>query len=1799
MKKMIPTICIFIALILTVCVACAFWAASPATDSGHELKSLWNRYDKACENDLPEKACQILGDIRKQAKSRRLVYDYYDAVNLYPSVASSRNWKLRDSLERVKEQELREFDEPVLLYVAGLIPSDGDEMAEFLDRYGKRLENGSHKIFWSSRPADYKGLALAGFYRNDREYLLTDLFFDSALRRCNAPAYNALKSLFSEGPGFRYPFNALAEYWESVIYNYKSATDEEAWLKDYVSRYAGKAVTAIAENRLLQLHRNELEKKGEATSEQYRALRAEAERIVRLQKSFSGPEAALLEDEVYAENLIAELDTKSIDLSLDGDSLRVMTRNLGEVEVKICSDADGKNFLHSTKLVNPEKSYYRRDTLLWNLPALSDGNYHFFASSGRTESSARLTRYSIAAQLIGGAGQMYLYLADRETGKPVDCADIEIVSAEKTVARQENVRFDGLTPLPTALMTALDESGSAKYLRCSLNDNGILRRSDDIYIYRHTSQSESPEPEVNAQILLDKSAFQPGESVHFKTILYSDLGDGRMKTASAGTGVRMVLSDASGKTVASRELETNGFGSVAGAFELPEAGYRNGNWRLTAYSNERSVNSEFFVVDEYELPAFTLQFERDRKIWLPGDVVPVRGKLSSYAGNSLSDASVGYEVYVSGTRTASGSLEIGQDGSFEIPVSTSRDGFSYSIKVKVTDSAGQTLEFSTRRTVSDDFSLEITCPDSQQAEGRLNMGSGTVAGRRGLPYGISTVILKDGRITPAFSLKDADAEYVVPENGYDYSVSRILPDGSLGKPVLSGRVAAGAEAPELSLRGQPSGIYRLAASCPLERRGSGAVSGRGAVESALNVVLTSEDDRSLDVPVESLFKVYDSESDIKLQLGSGNGAVWATVAVFGTDSRMLYSSLVRLDGIAGLEGSLTMISVPFKAEWPAKVLLKAGYFRRGGFYSYEHEYERSSGDTGKVLSISSFTDECRPDSEYSVRISSEKATEILASVFDKSTEDLSPNVWSTVSPRRPSIELFSRSDSGENSFYSTSRRYYSPVGNSRGLNRNAGLSLASVSLADTDAAEESVMFAESKAFEGNATGVDTSADAVVALRSDFRTVLAFEPFIRTGSDGSAELRFRTSDKLSTYIISLYAHDRDFRNAAARESFVVKMPVSVTLHEPALLYSSDEYRLAASLSNNTRKDVSGMLTAYFYDAGTDGDLSGRTPLLVQSAPVSLKALEAGSVRFSIQAGDARKMASWNAAAGKATLSVKLVFRSTDDTGTSYSDALLSSIDILPDAQTLTESHSAIYRHGMDKDALLRSLEESFVNTSHFGAVHSERNISEMLDEVLAAGADPETDNVLDLVRTLYVRAMSGNGETAPLLVKVLACRTSSGGFGWFAGMKASPLITAVVTEHLAILRDSGKLQLDRSVLEDAVRYMDKAYFGAEGYWFSRISVAQYVYLRSLFPDIALNNSEIRSAIGGRQYSERLKEIKNYLAPKAKNDALNGQIFAKARRASAILNFREASSDGFIASVTGRLVRKRMYRVLDRSIASLKEYAVSHKSGGIYYPNAVMPFRGLLENEAYAHSLICDLMWKTDSCTDGGDGEAARIADGIRLWLMLQKETQQWESTPSFVNAVNSVRAGSPELLETSVIVLSKTYRKPFREIGASGNGMSIEKEFWVLRAEDSRREGATVDDKTMKEERLEAGTILSVGDRIIVRYRIWSGENRSFVRLSAPYNACLRPEDQLSGYSGRNWARFFPSAQIAPQGYREVRSSKISYYFDVYPEENSVIEDSFYVSQAGVFTVPVAEIECLYAPHYRANSAYTSPLVTKW
>ena len=872
------------------------------------------------------------------------------------------------------------------------------------------------------------------------------------------------------------------------------------------------------------------------------------------------------------------------------------------------------------------------------------------------------------------------------------------------------------------------------------------------------------------------------------------------------------------------------------------------------------------------------------------------------------------------------------------------------------------------------------------------------------------------------------------------------------------------------------------------------------------------------------------------------------------------------------------------------------YFRDGARCLFNQEFRRERKTLELPLTFSSFTDKALPGTTYSLTLKSDSGVEAVATVFDKSTEVISANDWTTVRLTWTGAEdvYISSSTGGVRGRMSYDDVMF--VGSKpknvrvRGLGRsNAAAKVAPMAdSADGVVLEEEAVSSMMMAKSGSMDNEDVQE---VPVRSDFSSTLAFEPFLRSDDDGNIFLKFKTSDKLSTFVVQVWAHTREMLNACVRKEMVVTVPVKVSVAEPKYLYKGDKFVLHATVSNGSGKDVTGVAALQAYSSK---DYEGTKPFASLSKKVTVPAGGSVEVAFDVAPKEYDE------------LGFKVVFA---DDGKTFSDGVFVSLPVYDAKQTLTESHSAVLLAGADKAALIKHLETEFTGTTSKGAEVKEIDIRQMILDAVPSKVEPNGKDVLSLTEALYVRRVAASlGAKVEaempdevLVEKVKACLNADGGFGWFEGMRSSPVVTAVVLERLAKMRDSG-FDFGGIDLTGSVKWLDRNQFlrgNAIPRWCDWLSMEQYAFVRSLYSSVPFDVSP-QTKNDKSEYARNFKEFKNlikdYLVPSSKDGrGLDGRLLAKTRRIKTLANLVSNEGGLVLASAWGLKfsAESKMNQSIAADVQSLLEYAVQHPDGGWYYPNAVMPFRGLLESEAYAHSMLCDLLSSPVAesvVVTSTEATTKQIAGGIRLWLMLRKETQKWDGDPAFVDALNSVLTGPADILATKVVSLTKTYSVPFSKVKAAGNGFTVERHFY--------KEVKGEDGKTGRLE-IFPGMKVSVSDKITAEYQIWNQENRSFVKLTAPREAAFRPVNQLSGVYGW-WLRPLSVNgiwSVTPQGYRDVKTDRTEYWFDVYPEEKTTVTEDFFITQEGIFMAPVVTIESLYAPHYRANGPFFGTLKT--
>lgn len=1704
------------------------------------LEVLWAEYDKATQQDRIQKRAGLLEEIKVKALEERADWDYYRACRDYVNVRSRRDWKQRDTLQKQMRSEILAYDEPLLIYLMDRETAGPEELLESVAKMKDRLVEGRNEDVYAAR-GNILNPAVVPLTGDDYEYVLWDMFnrccygyWNSAVKENVYAMLTGLLDNSSVKAG-------IAEYF--YVTKIAPESDRRQNLESLARKYDGQALALLPEYSLLEMEFNENRKKG--TSDYFLGLKKRLESYEHERKSYrSGVERLLVGDFAGFETMLDVLQAKSVLVTVKNGEVRLALSNLDKLRVKITRNEDK---IFETLLENPVGSFYALDTLALDLPSLDDGEYSIICYDGKDQiGRCHYPKYtlSVASRVNDeGAG---VYVADYLSGRPLDKVDMTLYKGDRKVVEASGVVLDGFTPLPQEMVSRLRGDASGHYLVCStVGGDGMLRRSQEMYLSAERNFDVKEGTDRCAAVMLDRAAFNPGETVEYKAVLYECLSDGTVMVMPAGQKVTVRLRDRSLDVLAEKELKTNEFGSVAGEFVL-DGIRRNGYHSISVHFGDKLVGFAELTVDEFVLPTFDVAFEKSEKVFLPGDIIEVKGKVNSYSGHSLTSAAMTAKVTIGERMVKEETLAIGTDGSFGIEFLDAPDGdYAYSpykIEVKVTDLTGETLSFFHYQYVMRQPSLSVELENHAYGSFRL-AGENHNAGK----------LLSDETARISFGVSyPGGGDGSLPYIPLKYS---LMKDGSA---VLEGEIMSGDTA-DVDFSGLASGLYKLVAEVVLVNARGEKIEGK----KELVIVKVRDDDRKVDGDFENIFRVAD-ENVPELQIGAGCGPVWAVVELYGDKGQMLKSEMLYLE-----KGEMTMLRYDYKAEYPDALVMNVLYFRDSKCHTYSHTWKRQMKADALPLEFVRFQDLSAPGASCSVVLKTRPGLEVLASVFDVSTEQIRRNYWPKIYGRQIYVSYVSMNGiAGMNGVeYS---ELMGGVFGSAVLDENVVVAYGS---------KRSMRAARSKAdMTGSVDFAEVEAEsAEVVVRDDFSTSLAFEPFLYPSEDGTVKLDFTASDKISTFVVSVFAHDKYMNNNVIRREMLVTLPVKVSVVQPQYLYEGDRYVLKTSLSNNSGADVKGVVRCV-------------SSVATDELEVTVPAGGAVSVPFEITAPE-----------GAGNLDFRVVFE-----GDGVSDGVLVTVPVYPPSQVLAEAHSAVLLHGMSEEAVLRSLRERFVNGSPAGAEYSAVSVMDMLREALPLTVEAKGKDVISQSEAMYVNLLAAglqSSEGKPVreyvdaamkaAAKMLAAANSDGGFAWFEGMKSSPVVTAVVLERFAGLRDRKLLNMvseefgedaldafDDAVVS-AVRYMDSVYF-SDPYrplWYGCVSLWQYLNVRSMYVGVPFDEAAARKALGTKGYNEFKKTVRAYLVPKKGERWSDGAVLSKVRMIRVIDALGTSEQGMALAKAWGISSFRKLRKSLSVELESLKEYAVEHPSGGIYYPNAVLPWRGLLESEAYAHGMICDLFSSLAS-EEGIYGDLARMADGIRLWIMLQKETQSWTDDPGFVEAMASVYDASDAVKDTKVIILKKQWLKPFEEVKASGNGFKVS----VAYFRELPGENGNMDRVELRE-----GEHLSVGDKVIAVYSLWSGENRSFVRLSVPRPACFRPQNQLSGWNG-GWLRplSYGFYSISPYAYREVKTDRTLYWIDVFPEDDSVIEEELFVTQEGVFSSPAAEFESLYAPHYRAN-----------
>lgn len=370
----------------------------------------------------------------------------------------------------------------------------------------------------------------------------------------------------------------------------------------------------------------------------------------------------------------------------------------------------------------PHTGDHQQHAVEIKIAGLPQGDYYIVFSSGK---DFNISRNAISASHFTVSDLTYFkdgnrfFVRDLHSGKPVVSADVTIYTNNYQESLFGNKRFKTLQ-LHSRVKT--DRNGSFSIakptnsynnyvLEIQSNKKTLIAETEEMNLYRYPALlNKNPKKQVEYEqenkrmfFFTNRAVYRPGQQLQFKGIAVTkDYNTQKSKLINSGAPVMVRLRNANHQAVDSVSCSLNEFGSITGAFRLPETGL-TGRWYIEAGGFNGSRFS--FRIEEYKRPDLTVVMNRMKPAYHISDSIRIGGQTKAYAGNAVGNARISYtitaSVYFTGRTDyypdrlrdlppVTGETVSDTKGNFEIPFTPDSVARQYLIELTATDNNGRT-----------------------------------------------------------------------------------------------------------------------------------------------------------------------------------------------------------------------------------------------------------------------------------------------------------------------------------------------------------------------------------------------------------------------------------------------------------------------------------------------------------------------------------------------------------------------------------------------------------------------------------------------------------------------------------------------------------------------------------------------------------------------------------------------------------------------------------------------------------------------------------------------------------------------------------------------------------------------------------------------------------------------------------------------------------------------------------------------------------------------------------------------------
>lgn len=776
---------------------------------------------------------------------------------------------------------------------------------------------------------------------------------------------------------------------------------------------------------------------------------------------------------------------------------------------------------------------------------------------------------------------------------------------------------------------------------------------------------------------------------------------------------------------------------------------------------------------------------------------------------------------------------------------------------------------------------------------------------------------------------------------------------------------------------------------------------------------------------------------------------------------------------------------------------------------------------------------------------------------------------------------------------------------------------------------------------GDAGGDDGPDLSKVTPRKNLNETAFFFPQLTAGPDGVVKMEFTMPEALTKWKFMGFAHDKELKSGYLQDEVVTAKELMVQPNPPRFLREGDVLEFTVKVSNQSATKQTGRVRLNLLSAITGQPVDKEFGNTGADQPFEVAAGESKSFAWKLTVPDGAQPIVYKAVGGTdrlgdgeegmlpvlskrilVTESIPLPirgkttkvfdFKKLEESGKSntlksqsltvqmtsqpawYAVLALPYLMEFPHEcteQTFNRLYAnSLAKHVAASDPKIRRVFDTWKNLQP-GALDSPLQKNQ---DVKAAMIE-ETPWLNDAIKESEARRNVGvlfdenrlNEETARLLTKLADQQRADGTWPWFPGGPKNEYITLYITTGFGRLRHLG-VKIDAAPAVKAVTALD-AWADEQYKWILAHSknqednhlsttMALYLYGRSFFLEDKKVAKEHQTAV-------------DYWQRQAKNHWLK---------------LANRQSQAHLALGLKRFGDKDTPKAI---LASIKERSVSNEEMGMFWRDTELSwwwYHAPIETQAVMIEAFDEIA-----------NDAAAVED-CKVWLLKQKQTQNWKTTKATADAVYALLLRGDNLLKSDALVEVKLggeaikpenveagtgfYEQKFQRgeikpeqgkitVTKTDAGVSWGSVHWQYLEDVSKvtaHDGTPLklEKKLFKKTNTKKGPVLeavagpvAVGDEIVCRVVLRTDRDMEYVHLKDHRGSGTEPVNVLSRYKFQDGLYYYEST----------KDTATHFFIDYLPKGVYVFEYTLRVQHKGQYPTGLANIQCMYAPEFNSHS----------